>query len=287
MSAYSKRSDERSENVNGFFSKIGDLSKKKRYTFICSILSLVFWVGVWWLLVLYVGKEWILPSPASVFEAFIGALRGGELFIRVFGSLAGILMGFVGGTVCGLLLAALTYKVKGLHILFSPLLSVVKATPVASFILILWVFLERENVPGVASGLIVLPIVWSNCEAGFASRDGKLHETAKLYGFSLFKRFKMLYFPAVYPYFSSATSTAMGMAWKAGIAAEVLCTPDKTVGQMIWYSKRDIQTPDLFAWTFAVILFSFLLEKLWAFLLSLPLRRKKDEKKNAKKEERT
>ena len=76
------------------------------------------------------------------------------------------------------------------------------------------------------------------------------------------------------PFFKSAAVTALGMAWKAGIAAEVLCTPDGTVGKMIAHAKRDIETAELFAWTIAVVAVCFLFEKLLSWMLSLPERRK-------------
>ncbi len=239
-----------------------------------TLLAVLFWVGIWWLFALKVGKAWILPTPDEVLGAFAEALKGGELLVRAGKSLRGILEGYFCGMTAGLLLAVLTAAVPFLHVLFSPLLTVVRATPVASFILILWVFFARGDVPAVSVGLIVLPIVWANCETGILSASRKLLEMAKVYHLSFWTKLRYLYLPAVYPYFRTAALTALGMAWKAGIAAEVLCTPDKTIGQMIWYAKRDIATADLFAWTLTVIFLCFLLEKLFALLLPTMLRRK-------------
>ena len=237
-----------------------------------TFLSIAFWIGVWAVAAEIVGKEWILPAPYRVLQAFFASFEGGKLPLFLLRTTAGISAGYLAGVGIGFLLSALTARVKALHILFSPLLTVVRATPVASFILLLWIFLARESVPAVSVCLIVTPIVWANCETGFLSGDKQLSEVARVYGFSFFKKAKYLYLPAVFPYFRTAAMTCLGMAWKAGVAAEVLCTPEGTVGRMIWISKRDIETAEVLSWTLAVIIACFALEKLLKILFSHVLR---------------
>ena len=52
----------------------------------------------------------------------------------------------------------------------------------------------------------------------------------------------------------------MGLAWKAGIAAEVLGVPKMAIGTEIYQSKIYLETVDLFAWTVVVVLMSMLIE---------------------------
>ena len=52
------------------------------------------------------------------------------------------------------------------------------------------------------------------------------------------------------------------MAWKAGIAAEVLAVPKQAIGTEIYFSKLWFETPTLFAWTIVIIILSFIIEKL-------------------------
>ena len=59
----------------------------------------------------------------------------------------------------------------------------------------------------------------------------------------------------------------MGLAWKAGIAAEVLAHAANSIGGQIYDAKIYIETADLFAWTAVVILMSVLLEKLMVFVI--------------------
>ena len=64
------------------------------------------------------------------------------------------------------------------------------------------------------------------------------------------------------PYFLSSLLTSLGLGWKAGIAAEVLCTPEGTVGRYLFLYKRDILTSELFACTLCIVAICFVLEKL-------------------------
>ena len=66
----------------------------------------------------------------------------------------------------------------------------------------------------------------------------------------------------------AAVTTAMGLAWKSGVAAEVLCIPRPAIGTQIYNSKLYLDIPDLFAWTLVVLLLSLALEKLLSALLN-------------------
>ena len=74
---------------------------------------------------------------------------------------------------------------------------------------------------------------------------------------------KLLYaLPALRPYILTALSTAAGLAWKSGVAAEVLCLPEPSLGQRIYYTKYYLEIPELFAWTAVTVALSMALERL-------------------------
>ena len=139
-------------------------------------------------------------------------------------------------------------------------MAVVKATPVASFIILLLLFLGPVKVPSLITFLIVLPIIWTNLDQGFDSIDPQLAEVAKMYRFSLSKRLRVLIFPSIKPYFLSACKTAIGLAWKAGVAAEIIAMPPNTIGTMIGEAKLYIMSAEMFAWTLTVVLLSIAIE---------------------------
>ena len=231
------------------------------------ILPLVFWLAVWqlcaWLVECSVsgrGNELLLPYPVSVFRSLVRLCAAGEFWHLVLWSLLRILMGLFTGTVLGGLLAVLTCANRWCEALLAPAVRVVRATPITSFILLILLWTGRDHVPVIIAALMVIPVVWENLSQGIRSADEKLLEMAKAYRFSRLKTARLIFWPSVRPYFGAAVTTAMGLAWKSGVAAEVIGLPRLAIGTEIYQSKLYLEIPDLFAWTLVVIALSLLLE---------------------------
>ena len=222
---------------------------------------LLFWIGVWALLSWRVNQELLLPSPGAVFLRLFELAATGGFWLTLLSSLWKILLSILAAVLLGVLLALATRRFSLLRAFFAPLLSMIKSTPVASFIILALVWMGRSFVPPFICALMVIPIVWENVSAGIANTDPALLELGKVYRLSGGKILRKIYVPSVMPYFLSACRASMGLAWKAGIAAEVLTVPGNSIGKMIYESKLYLETTDLFVWTVAVILLSFLLEK--------------------------
>ena len=139
-----------------------------------------------------------------------------------------------------------------------------------SFILLVLLWTGRDLVPAVIAGLMVLPVVWENVTQGLRATDGQLLELARAYRFSRWKTVRLVYLPSLRPYLRSAAANAMGLAWKSGVAAEVLCLPRLGIGAQISRAKQAFETADLFAWTAAVILLSLLMERALTRLIRHP-----------------
>ena len=225
-----------------------------------------FWLGVWVILSLIVNKSVILPSPLATVKRLWELFGTWEFYLSCLSSLGRVFAGFVIGTGLGVLLAALSKL--GAEFIISPAVSVIKATPVASVIIVLLFFLKRDVVPITATALMVIPILYTNVLKGARSADKNISEVAAVFGFSRAKRLKYVTLPAVLPFFSAGVQSAVGLAWKAGVAAEVLCTPKTSIGSALWDSKTYLMSEDLFAWTLTVILLSIVIEKLLVLAVS-------------------
>jgi len=226
-----------------------------------NLIVLIFWLAVWHLLAVAIANPLLLPTPLSV-VAHTGELMLTAVFWRTVAlSLGRILLGVVCATVLGCILAVLTSSSRAAHSLFSPLITVIKSTPVASFIILLILWVGRDILPSIIVVLMALPVVWSNLSAGIATTDRQLLQMAKVFRFTLWKKLRRVYIPSVMPHFLSACRSCLGLAWKAGVAAEVLTVPAVSIGKMLYESKLYWETLDLFAWTLVVIICSLIIEK--------------------------
>ena len=230
--------------------------------------AILFWIAVWYFLYLLVHQEILLPSPVHVAKRLTELLRTKDFYIETALSLARILAGFFAGVAAGTLIAAATVFCKPLYSLLKPVITLVKTTPVASFILLALVWIKRGGVPSFISFLMVLPIIWANVSKGLAEASPELMEVAKVFRFPVVKRIKDIYIPSAKPYFYAGCTTASGLAWKAGIAAEVISTPDFAIGTHLYNSKIYLETTDLFAWTVAVVILSVIIERLLKLALN-------------------
>lgn len=220
------------------------------------------WLLLWQLASMAVGLPLLLPSPLAVLLRLGQLCTGADFWLTVASSLLRILLGFLLGVLFGTALAGLCWRFRLIDALARPLLEVLKSTPVASFIILALVWVKTTWLATVISFIMVLPLIYANVREGIDSADRQLLEMAQVFRLSRRKTFRYCYLPAILPFFLSAISSALGFAWKSGIAAEVLGRPARAIGSQIYDSKIYLETPDLFAWTLVVILLSVLLERL-------------------------
>ncbi len=223
--------------------------------------AVLFWIALWQFAAMLVSEELILPAPWAVAKRLFVLAGTGEFWLTAGISLGRILAGFLCGVLFGTLIAVLTSFFSPADAILSPVIRVARATPVASFIILAFLWIGKTQVPGFISMLMVLPVVWENTAAGIRSADPLLLEMAKSYRFGFRKTLEKVYVPSVAPAWRAGAVTALGLAWKSGVAAEVLCLPGLSLGTEIYYSKIYLETADLFAWTAVVILLSWILEK--------------------------
>jgi NitT/TauT family transport system permease protein len=229
-------------------------------------LPLAVWLGVWQLAAVLVDLELLLPGPVSVAGRLATLAGTAQFWLTAAASLGRIFAGFALGAVVGTLGAAVAAACPPADWILSPAVKVVRATPVASFIVLVLLWAPTGRVPAIIAGLMVLPVLWGNVRKGVDQTDPKLLEAARMYRFSRWKVFRLVYAPSVLPYFASGCSTALGLAWKAGVAAEVLCQPRLAIGARLYGAKITLETDSLFAWTLVVIVLSFLVEYALGFL---------------------
>lgn len=231
------------------------------------VIPLAFWLAVWELASLAAGRELLLPPPLRVGERLLALAQTADFWLDLGATLGRVFLGLAWGALMGTVLAFLTHFSPWLDRLISPAVRVVRATPVVSFILLVYLWVPRWAIPWVIAGLMVLPVVWGALSSGLENIDGKLLEFARAYRFSRLKTLRLVYLPALRPHFSAGLLTAFGLAWKSGVAAEVLCPPARAIGSRIQQAKLGLETADLFAWTLAIIVLSLALEGLFRRLL--------------------
>jgi NitT/TauT family transport system permease protein len=237
------------------------------------------WLGIWQIVSMMIGKELLFPSPIAVAVRLFELMLTSDFYLTVGLSLFRILVGMLIGTFLGALGGLLTAFSRIARDIFAPLLAVVKSTPVASFIILMVLWISRDVTPLIIALMMVTPVVWTNVETGILNTDKSLLEMAKVYKMPRTATVRNIYLPSISPYFLASLKASLGMAWKAGIAAEVLLQPIISIGKMISDSKILLETTDLFAWTVVVVILSVIIEKAMVLILKKALKNTPTEQK--------
>ena len=220
----------------------------------------LFWIGVWYLCALKYGNQILFPYPHQVFVKLFDLLKTQNFYLATLNSLYRIFLGTLIAIILGIVCAIFAAKFDFINFLLKPLLSTVKAVPVTVFVFIVYLILFKNTSMFICI-LMVFPIIFSNVYEGIINVNKEMLEVCKVYNLSSKNKLFALYIPSVMPYFISSLSTAVGLAWKAEIAAEVLCPPGKiSIGSNIANYKDYIQNEELFATAIMLILLNLVIE---------------------------
>ncbi len=238
-------------------------NKKLIYT----LLAAAFWIALWQAVAMIIDMDFVLPSPVDTVKALIDGASEKTFWSAVAFSVTRIIVGFVLSAVIGVFIALLSIKIKIVKILFDPLCSVLRAVPIASFIILVLVMFESKNVAAIISFLMGLPLVYSSVSRAIEVTPSDMLEVTKTFRMSFFASLRYVYIPHLRPHIASALAVSVGLCFKSGIAAEVIGYPLGSVGAQMYLAKTGLNMPSLFAYTVVIVLISVLCEKAISRLL--------------------
>lgn len=247
--------------------------KTKKRSCLARLAAVAFWLALWQWAAAAVGQEVFLVSPVRALSTLVGLLPTGAFWGRVAFSSGRILLGFGLGCLCSAALAVAARLSGAVEVLLEPIIQLVKATPVASFVILALVWVRGRELSILISFLMAVPVLYSALRTGMASADAQLLEMARVFRLPWGRRLRAIWLPAVLPAFREGCRTALGLCWKSGVAAEVIGLPDGSIGDALYRAKITLSTGELFAWTFVIICLSAAFEKGFLALLGVAVRR--------------
>lgn len=246
-----------------------DFQNQKAAKFLAAFLALC----LWQLAAVLVDNRLLLVGPIQV-AGRLWQLLGEKTTWQALGySFGRISLGFFLAFALALVLAAVSARFPLAEILLRPYVLAIQTVPVASFIVIALLWLSGRRLSIFISFLMVLPVLYANALQGFRSADRQLLEMAQVFRMPRFRRVRCIFLPALAPYLKSACHVALGLCWKAGVAAEVIAVTEKSVGGMLYDAKVYLEIPDLFSWTVLIVAVSLGFEKLFLALLNRAMNR--------------
>lgn len=226
------------------------------------IISVFLALVTWQIVSMAVDADFLLASPIDVVIR-LGQLTAEKNFLKTaLFSFLRITSGFFLSFVTGIFFAVLAGRFHIAEILLWPYVITVKAVPIASFIILCLLWLNFNVLTVFITFLISFPVIYSNALQGIKNADNNLLEVAYLYEVPFKRKLLYIFLPSIKPFIISACSVAIGMAWKAGVAAEVIGVIKGSIGGKLYDAKIYFQNADLLAWTVLIIVLSVVSEKI-------------------------
>ncbi len=242
-------------------------TKKDKKILISKAAAILSALIVWQIAAMILDSTILLASPLEVAARLSTLIFEPGLFSAVAFSLIRIAGGFFLGLIMGTLLAILADRFPWAENLIFPYMTTIKSVPVASFIVIALIWLSARELSVFISFLIVLPVVYNNLLEGLKSIDPKMMEMARIFRYTQMQKLLYIYLPHLRPFIISACSVSIGLAWKSGVAAEIIGIPDGSLGEVLYEAKIYLNTVDLFAWTVIIVFVSVAFEKLFMLMV--------------------
>lgn len=226
------------------------------------------WIVAWQVASLVVGSSILLAGPVDTALRLL-ALLGEKDFLATVGfSLARIALGFLLAFALAVILAFAGRRHPLVDRLLAPGVSALKSVPIVCVIVLLLMLVGSRSVSAIAVFLAVFPAVYFSCREALAHVDPKVSQMLGVFGVAPVRRFLAHTWPQVLPYLVGTSRNVCGMAWKAGVAAELIGSPMGSIGERIYNSKLLLDTAGLFAWTIVIVATSWLCERAFVAVLA-------------------
>lgn len=258
--------------------------------FMKNVGVLLLWLLVWQAAGMLIHNPILFATPRETLRSLLENM-GNIDFWQVAGrTLLRIGTGFSLGMLFGILLAAASYVLPWMEAFLRPAIGLVKTVPVVCFVVLFLIWWGSDALSVLVSFLMVFTAVYFSTLEGLKAVSKDMLEMAKVFRLPTAAKVFYLYRPTLKPFLLGSLKTALGLAWKSGVAAEVIGLPAYSIGEKLYLSKISLDTAGIFAWTAVVCGLSvgfenfvlFLVKK--AFEVSVPRKASKGRTQKARGE---
>ncbi|MFD2208179.1 ABC transporter permease [Virgibacillus halophilus] len=212
------------------------MNRERKIVLFWQCLILVVFIGIW---ELASRLEWIDPllfsSPTHIVQLLMDKFANGTIIRHIGVTVMETLLGFIIGTVLGILLASSLWTSKRISNVMDPYLVIMNAMPKVALGPIIIVALGPGYVAIIAMGAIISVIITTIViYSGFREVDPNYEKVLKSFGATRWQCFKEAVFPATLPVMISTLKVNVGLSWVGVIVGEFLVSKEG-LGYLIVY----------------------------------------------------
>jgi NitT/TauT family transport system permease protein len=238
-------------------------------SFIRGLLGIILFLLLWQVVAMVLNKQIIVPAPLVTFEVLMGLLFEKRIIIAALHTAWKVGLALVLVLITGILLGLLLGLVEALYEMSRPIIMVIQAVPVISWLsLVLFTWGPSWQGPVTIAFLSLLPLAILTTVSGVRNLDHNLLEMARVYQVPRRMVFRDIYIGSLLPFIVAIIDVSIGTVWKVILVAEYLCG-NSGLGERISGARYAVDVPGVWALTIIAVILGLVTER----LIKLSLRR--------------
>ncbi|BDY12380.1 ABC transporter permease [Hydrogenimonas cancrithermarum] len=206
-----------------------------------AIASIFLFIAVW-----DVGNQFygdmILPSPMDSFKTVADLFQDEEFLENLFITVDRVVVGFGISMLVGTVLGLLAGFFVTASMTSRPIITILMGMPPIAWIVLAMIWFGMGDATVEFTVFVAsMPIVFIGALQGTRTLEDKFEEMADTFKVPFMMKFTDIYLPHIFSYIFPAWVSALGMAWKIVVMAELLATSDG-IGAALALSRSQLDT---------------------------------------------
>jgi NitT/TauT family transport system permease protein/taurine transport system permease protein len=251
----------------------GRLNVENYRTALSTIASISIAIMAWQLLSTFVFNPFLIPPPLAVVQAAIPMLLSGEILSDVSISMVRVLVGFITGSLAGVVMGVLLGRIRPLHDLLDPIVELLRyLSPTAMIpIAVIWFGIgELSKYFLIFWGTYFIVLI--NTIAGVWRAPIARQRAAECLGANKLQIFILVVVPSAAPYIVTGMRIAMASSFMSIIPAEILAA-DSGIGYLLQKSSMLLQTNRIFVALLTICILGFVVDRIFRFIVDRTMAR--------------
>ncbi len=235
--------------------------------------SLILAFLIWQLLSTVLFNPFLIPPPLEVIRTAMPMLTSGEILADVAISMSRVAVGFVTGSLAGIVAGVLLGRIRVLHDLLDPILELLRyLSPTAMIpIAVIWFGIgELSKYFLIFWGTFFIVVI--NTTAGVWRAPVARQRAAQCLGANQLQIFLLVVVPSAVPYIVTGMRVAMASSFMSIIPAEILAA-DSGIGYLLQKSSMLLQTNRIFVALLTICVLGFLVDRVFRLFVDRVLAR--------------
>ena len=211
----------------------------------------------------------VLPSPKETIQTLFYMINEPKVIEDIFITIKRAFFGFFISLFLGSLLGLFAGLFVTASIMSRPIVTILVGMPPIAWIVLAMIWFGMSDTTVIFTVVIAsFPIVFVGALEGTRTLEGNLKQMADSFNLPFKMNIFDLYFPHIFSYIFPAWISALGMAWKIVVMAELLSANDG-IGSALAIARSQLDTPTALALVFIMIGSLLLIE----YLILEPIKR--------------